>query len=295
VVAPISYGDAHHYVISHRTGDHTVSYRPPGQHHHVGSYKTERDAKAAAQQHADTGTAPPSNTASSIAAWGPGGPPKEWRGHATKKRAGQKGKSKAQLDREIAQSLASSGEPQLAAIFADPEARKVFGREMRHEIQKRQTSEKTAAGLAARPYTVKHAVGDRRELLGRYATESEARAAADRVGGWIEHEGRVIYGQAPTSHATRRRTGRAHATKGSSWEAVAADYKRRAKAAREAGGKVKIYPDGSILVVPTEGSDEYFYQDWQADEFREGIEYRNSDLLQHVSFEDLVLAQSQDW
>ena len=87
-----------------------------------------------------------------------------------------------------------------------------------------------------------------------------------------------------------------HATsKAPSWEAIAKDYKRRAKAAREAGGKVKIYPDGSILVVPTEGSDEYFYQDWQADEFREGIEYKYPELLMHLSFEDLVLATSQEW
>jgi hypothetical protein len=104
VQAPISHGGkAHHYVISHRPEEHTVSYRPPGQHHHVGSYRSERDAKAAAQAHADTGSAPPSNTRSSIAAWGPGGPPK---GHATKKRPG---KTKAQLDREIAEVLNKPG------------------------------------------------------------------------------------------------------------------------------------------------------------------------------------------
>jgi len=91
-----------------------------------------------------------------------------------------------------------------------------------------------------------------------------------------------------SSHATR--------AKGPpSWEEIAADYKRRAKAARDAGGKVKIYPDGSILVVPTAGSDEYFYQDWQADELRQDIERRNREVLDHVRFEDLVLAQSQDW
>jgi len=61
IQAPISHGgDAHHYVISHRTDDHTVSYRPPGEHHHVGSYKTEAEAKVAATQHAKTGTAPAS-------------------------------------------------------------------------------------------------------------------------------------------------------------------------------------------------------------------------------------------
>ncbi len=105
ISAPISYGEKHHYVISHRPEDHTVSYRPPGEHHHVGSYSTERAAKAAAEQHAQTGAAPPSNTRSVIAAWGPKGPPPEWqwgqgkRSHATKK-------SSAQLDREIAEVLA---------------------------------------------------------------------------------------------------------------------------------------------------------------------------------------------
>lgn len=94
------------------------------------------------------------------------------------------------------------------------------------------------------------------------------------------------------------RSGRAaHATKskGLSWEELAADYKRRAKAAREAGGKVKIYPDGSILVVPTADADEYFFQDWQSDELREDIEKRNREVLEHIRFEDLLLAQAQNW
>jgi hypothetical protein len=61
IQAPISHGGAaHDYVISHRTDDHTVAYRPPGAHHHVGSYKTEAEAKAAAAQHAKTGKAPAS-------------------------------------------------------------------------------------------------------------------------------------------------------------------------------------------------------------------------------------------
>ena len=214
-------------------------------------------------------------------------------------------KSPTKLDREIAQSLAAGGQPQLAAIFADPEATKVFAREMRHEIQKKQAAQQTAAGLSTRPYTVKHAeqFEDRvaRMLYGRYPTASDARAQADKIGGWVEYEGRVIYGRAPSDHSirsTRSKRRSAHATSSKappSWEAIAVDYKRRAKAAREAGGKVKHYPDGSILVVPTAGSDEYFYQDWQADEFREGIEYKNPELLQYLSFEDLVLAQSQDW
>lgn len=110
-----------------------------------------------------------------------------------------KKKTSTQLDREIAQSLASRGQPQLAALFADPAATKVFAREMRHEILKAQAAQKTAAGLAARPFTVKRLEGGRRELVGRYATEAEGRAAADKVGGWIEHGGRVVYGTAEES------------------------------------------------------------------------------------------------
>jgi hypothetical protein len=56
VQAPLSYaGD---YVISHRTDQHNVSYRPPGEHHHVGCYKTKAEARAAAERHAATGMAP---------------------------------------------------------------------------------------------------------------------------------------------------------------------------------------------------------------------------------------------
>lgn len=50
IQAPLSYKG--HYVISHRENEHTVSYRPPGQHHHVGTYKTEEEAKKAADAHA---------------------------------------------------------------------------------------------------------------------------------------------------------------------------------------------------------------------------------------------------
>lgn len=79
VQAPISHGgSAHDYVISHRRDQHTVSYRPPGQHQHVGSYTTERAAKAAAAQHAATGNAPPGDTPSAKA-WTP-------RAHARKKK-----------------------------------------------------------------------------------------------------------------------------------------------------------------------------------------------------------------
>jgi hypothetical protein len=46
VQAPLSVaGD---YVISHRTGAHVVSYRPPGKHLHIGTFKTAKAAKAAA-------------------------------------------------------------------------------------------------------------------------------------------------------------------------------------------------------------------------------------------------------
>lgn len=40
------------YVISHRPGQHIVSYRPTGQHHHVGEYQTWQSAKVAAATHA---------------------------------------------------------------------------------------------------------------------------------------------------------------------------------------------------------------------------------------------------
>lgn len=113
------------------------------------------------------------------------------RHHATKKR-----KTGQQLDREIAQSLAAQGQPQLATLFADPAATKVFAREVRHEIQKQQASQRTATALAARPFSVKRLEGGRRELLGRYATDGEARAQADKIGGWVEHGGRVVYGTA---------------------------------------------------------------------------------------------------
>ena len=52
IQAPISHGGKDHdYVISHRTDNHTVSFRPPGKHEHVGSFPTEKEAKAAAEAH----------------------------------------------------------------------------------------------------------------------------------------------------------------------------------------------------------------------------------------------------
>jgi len=103
-------------------------------------------------------------------------------------------KSGRQLEREIAASLSAGGQPQLASMFSDPEARKVFAREMRHELQKKQTSQKTAAALAERPYVVKESSG---ALFGRYKTEAEARVAADRIGGTV---------LGPGAHATKKRS-----------------------------------------------------------------------------------------
>ena len=116
------------------------------------------------------------------------------RHHATKKR-----KTAQQLEHEIAQNLSAQGQPKLAAMFADPQARKTFAREMRHEIQKQQLSRVSAEARAVRPFTVKRIEergGHRsRDIFGNYATEVEARAAADRVGGWVEtRDGRVVYG-----------------------------------------------------------------------------------------------------
>jgi len=93
-------------------------------------------------------------------------------------------KTPRQLDREIAQSLTTSGQPQLADLFADPAATRAFAREMRHELQKKQTSERTAVALASGPFTVKRLEDGRRTFFGRYADEGEARTTADRVHGW---------------------------------------------------------------------------------------------------------------
>jgi hypothetical protein len=109
-----------------------------------------------------------------------------------------------QLEREIAANLAAQGQPDLAAMFASPEARRTFAREMRHEIYKKQTSERSAAAMAARPYSVKRVVTRRmadgdvrgvRELVGNFATEGEARSRADQTDGWVElRDGTVVYG-----------------------------------------------------------------------------------------------------
>lgn len=99
-----------------------------------------------------------------------------------------KTKTTAQIRSEVSQ---------LSELLADPAAARTFAREMRHELQKKQLSEKTAQAMAASPFVVMRMEGGRREVVGRYRTEGDARSAADRVGGWIELEGRVIYGSGP--------------------------------------------------------------------------------------------------
>lgn len=106
-----------------------------------------------------------------------------------------------------------------------------------------------------------------------------------------------------SSHSTVRRGRRAAPTKvhavrkgaGRSWKQLAEDYKKTARAAKAAGGKVQRWPDGSILILPVEGADEYFYQDWQADELVDETKGKYPELLEHISLEDYLLAQSQHW
>jgi len=57
VQAPLSF--AKDYVISHRHKNFNVSFRPPGQHHHVGTYMTLAAAKRAAYEHDKTGKVQP--------------------------------------------------------------------------------------------------------------------------------------------------------------------------------------------------------------------------------------------
>jgi hypothetical protein len=105
----------------------------------------------------------------------------------------------SQLNRDIANALIEQKKPQLAALFADPQARKTFAREMRHELQKQEVARVNAEARAAKPFTVKRLdlINDRqfRDLVGNYATLEEASGRADQVGGWVEtREGRVVYG-----------------------------------------------------------------------------------------------------
>ena len=108
-------------------------------------------------------------------------------------------------------------------------------------------------------------------------------------------------GSSRSAHSTARSSGpkkALHAVRkgaGRSWKQLAEDYKKTAKAAKAAGGKVKRWPDGSILILPVEGADEYFYQDWQADELVDETKRKYPELLEHISLEDYLLAQSQHW
>src|SRR4029079_1765991 len=92
------------------------------------------------------------------------------------------------------------------------------------------------------------------------------------------------------------RSGHSHATKKPpTWKQIAADYKRRAKAAEREGGKVVRYPHGDLLILPVKGAEEYYYSDWQADDLIDRTKRENAELLKHISIEDLLLAQSQGW
>jgi hypothetical protein len=119
-----------------------------------------------------------------------------------------------------------------------------------------------------------------------------------------------IQEKAATAHATKKSSSRldreiaealakkpGHATKsGPSWKQIAEDYKRRAKAAREAGGHVKIYPYGAISILPVEGAEsDYYYEDWQYDDLINRTKREYKELLKYISIEDLLLAQSQEW
>ena len=95
------------------------------------------------------------------------------------------------------------------------------------------------------------------------------------------------------SHATKRDLNKPY--KPPTWKQMAADYKRRAKAAEREGGKVVRYPHGDLLILPVEGASEYYYSDWEADELLEKTKRKYPDLLKHISIEDLLLAQSQEW
>ena len=84
-------------------------------------------------------------------------------------------------------------------------------------------------------------------------------------------------------------------TKKPTWKQIAEDYKRTAKAAKAEGGKVKIYPYGAISILPVAGADEYYYEDWQADDLIDRTKRENGKVLDYISIEDLLLAQSQHW
>ncbi len=92
-------------------------------------------------------------------------------------------KSKAQLEGEI---------KSVVGLFSDPDATRTFAREMRHELQKRQASERTTATLSDRPFEVRRMEEGRRVLFSRYRSEDEARQTAHRIDGWVERDGHII-------------------------------------------------------------------------------------------------------
>jgi hypothetical protein len=141
-------------------------------------------------------------------------------------------KTPKQLDREIAETLAMRlGKPDLASLFADPELRDEFGREMHRELQARQVRQVTKQAALARPFTVKYLEGGLRSIHGNYATEAEARARADQLDGWVEtRDGRVVYGTAKASTPARSHASkRAHSTIKSDeqWAASVAERRQR--------------------------------------------------------------------
>ena len=164
----------------------------------------------------------------------------------------------------------------LTHLGTTPSGKKVYLEKLPHEYQRFSKSDHLyAAVLHGANRTRGGAVADLHRL-----------AAGDRGS---RSAGRIAHARGPsTSHAVRKTAGR-------SWKQLAEDYKRIAKAAKEAGGKVKRWSDGSILILPVEGADEYFYQDWQADELVDETKRKYPELLEHISLEDFLLAQSQHW
>ena len=91
------------------------------------------------------------------------------------------------------------------------------------------------------------------------------------------------------------RSRRAPNRAGMSWKALAADYKKRAAAARKGGSFVEIdRTHGTALVHLSEG-DERFYDDWQYDEFIDGMKKDAGKLLDYISIEDFIVASSVNW
>ena len=111
-------------------------------------------------------------------------------------------KSGRQLDREIASTLAAGGQSELAAIFASPEGRKEFAKEMRHQLQTQQASARNAAEFAKRPFAVKRMISaTSAEIVSNVATLDAAIAKAREINGWVvkRDDGSVVWGEDPRS------------------------------------------------------------------------------------------------